>query len=227
MLGALGSVAAAVPEALALGLDAMGFDSAAFARAGSQARGHDLALLMVYFAGVSQAVGQGVVLFLNRVPPARFALSLALMGAIYLASALITAVSTMLAADLAFGMRLGFGPTIGVVALAHAPRLLGCLTLAPYLGELLDRLLDVWILALMLFGLHVGLSVPIEGAVLSAGLGWVAIRLLWLAFGRPLTAVMTALKHAAAGGPLTLDAHGLVDAVKAKARDADRREGGE
>ena len=69
-------------------------------------------------------------------------------------------------------------PTIAVIALAQAPRLLGFLTLAPYLGELLDRLLDVWVLTLVLFGLHHGLGMTVQGAALLALLGWAAMRVL-------------------------------------------------
>jgi hypothetical protein len=217
MLAALAWAFAAVPDALGLGIAAMGFDAQAFQRVAQTGGGRDLALLMVYFAGISQGIGHGVVLFLNRVRPARFVLSLALMGAIYLASALVTALATMLASDLAFRMGAGFWPTIGVVALAQAPRLLGALTLAPYLGEWLDRLLEVWVLTLTLFGLHVGLGLPVEGAALAALLGWVAVRLLWLLFGRPVTVLLDTLRHAAAGAPLTLNARNLVETLKERA----------
>ena len=74
-----------------------------------------------------------------------------------------------------------------MVALAHAPRLLGALTLAPYLGEWLDRLLEVWVLTSTLFGLHHGLGLPLRSAAVSALLGWIAVRVMALVLGRPLT----------------------------------------
>lgn len=224
MLGALGSALAAVPDALALGVAAMRFDPEAFRRVAGEPAARDLALLTVYLAGVSQAVGQGVVLFLNRVPPGRFLLSLALMGAIYLAGALATAAAAPLVADAAFGRSVAFLPAVGVIALAHAPRLLGCLTLAPYLGEWFDRLLDVWILTLVLYGLHRGLGLPIPAAALLALLGWVSVHLLLLVLGRPLATLVTAARHAAAGRPLTLDSRNLVETLKERARAADRRD---
>jgi hypothetical protein len=155
-------------------------------------------------------------------------LSLALTGVIYVASALVTALATMLAADVAFRAGAGFWPTIGVVGLAHAPRLLGVLTLAPYLGEWLERLLDVWVLALTLFGLHVGLGLPVETAALAALTGWAAVRLLRLVFGRPMTVLLDRVRDAAAGSPLALNTGNLVDALKARARaGGDTREGEE
>jgi hypothetical protein len=225
MLGA-GSALAAPWDALALGIGAIGFESRAFERVAAAPGAWELALVVAYLAGVSQAIGHGVVLFLNRVPPGRFALSLALMGAIYLAGALATAASALAIADLAFGMNLAFLPTISVIALAHAPRLLGFATLAPYFGELFDRLLDVWVLLLVLYGLHAGLGVPVHGATMLALIGWGSMRLLALVLGRPLTTLVGAAERAAAGGPLSLNAGNIVDALRDKARNpADRRDG--
>jgi hypothetical protein len=223
MSEAIGSAFWTVPDALALGIAAMGYTPEAFRRVGA-GEASDLVLLVVYLAGVSQAIGDGVVLFLNRVRRLRFVLSLALMGAIHLVGALVTAVTTLLLADLVLGHRLDFVPTIAVIALAQAPRLLGFLTLAPYFGEIFDRLLDAWVLTLVLFGLHQGVGLPIEGAALLALLGWAAMRVLALLFGRPLGRIVAALRRAAAGGPLTLDSRNLIDALKAeaRARDANR-----
>lgn len=221
MLADLGAALLAVPEAVALGVEAMGFGSAAFRRVAADPDARFLVLIVVYLAGVSLAVGNGVVLFLNRVRPARFLLSLALMGAIHLVAALVTTATALLAADLAVGRELAFVPTLAVIALAQAPRLLGFLTLAPYLGELLDRFLDVWVLTLVLFGLHHGLGMALPAAALLALLGWTAERALTLALGRPMTRIVGALRRAAAGGPLTLDSRNLVDTLRAEARDRD------
>ena len=228
MLGVLGQALAAIPDAIVLGLAALGFDASAFRVAGAGPGLSDLAILVAYIAGVSQAIGHGVVLFLNRVRPARFVLSLVLMGALYLTSALVTAVSAIALADLALGRSLAFLPTVSVIALGHAPRLLGFLVLAPYFGELFDRLLDVWVLMLVLFGLHHGVGLPVHAAALMALLGWGAMRLLELVFGRPLTLLVNAFKRAAAGGPLTLTAGNVVEALKQQVRESnERRDRGE
>jgi hypothetical protein len=223
MLGTVGAALLAIPDALALGIEAMGFGSAAFRRVAEQGGPRDLVVIVVYLAGVSQAIGNGVVLFLNRVRRLRFVLTLALMGAIYLVGALVTAAATLLLADLVFGRDLAFVPTIAVIALAQAPRLLGFLTLAPYFGELFDRVLDVWALTLVLFGLHQGIGLPAHSAALLALLGWGAMRLMALVLGRPLAILVAALKHAAAGAPLTLTSRNLVEALKEEARAGDAR----
>lgn len=206
-----------IVDAVALGISALGFDPEAFRTAATPA-GRDLALLMVFLAGMSQAAGQGLVLFLNRVPLGRFALSLVLMAFIYLASAVVTAVSTTLAVEYAFRREVAYGPVIGIIALAQAPRLFGILTLAPYFGEALSRLLDVLVFGLILFGLHHGIGIPVGIAAMAALLGWVAIRLMSLLFGRPFGIVVERLHHAAAGGALTVTSHNLVDHLKARAR---------
>lgn len=223
MLAAVEPMLAAVPDALALGFAAMSFDREAFVRVAEDPGARNLALLVLYFAGGSQGLGHGVVLFLNRVPPRRFLLSLALMAAIFLASVVVVAATSLLLADVAFRRELAFLPTIAVLSLAHAPRLLGFLTLAPYFGELFDRILGVWVLMLTLFGLSVGIGLPVYGAALLALLGWVMARALSLAFGRPLTMLSNAAKRLAAGAPLTLNAQNLVEALKQQAREAAAR----
>lgn len=204
-------------DAVSLGFSALALDPGAF-RTAATAAGRDLALLLAFLAGLSQAAGQGLVLFLNRVPMGRFALSLLLMAFIYVGSAVVTAVSTTLAVEYAFHRDVAYGPVIGVIALAQAPRLFGILTLAPYFGEALSRLLDVLVFGLILFGLHHGIGIPFGIAAMAAFLGWVAIRLMSLLFGRPLGNLIERLHHAAAGGALTVTSHNLVDHLKASAR---------
>lgn len=208
---------APVGGALSLGVSALSFDPAAF-RAAATPAGRDLALVLAFLAGISQAAGHGLVLFLNRVPLARFALSLVLMAFIYLASAVVTAVSTTLAVDYAFRREVAYGPVIGIIALAQAPRLFGILTLAPYFGEALNRLLDVLVFGLILFGLHHGIGIPVGIAAMAALLGWVAIRLMSLLFGRPLGRAIERMRHAAAGGAFTVTSSNLADHLKARAR---------
>jgi hypothetical protein len=222
MLGAVAGALMAVPDAVGLGIEAMGFSGDAFRRVAAGGAARDRVVLVVYLAGISLGVGNGVVLFLNRVPPLRFLLSLALTGAIHLVGALVTTATALFVADLVVGRDLDFVPTLAVIALAQAPLLLGFLTLAPYFGELLERFLDVWVLTLVLFGLHQGLGMTVAGAALLALLGWASTRVLTFVLGRPMTRVVTALRRAAAGGPLTLDSRNLIDTLRAEARDGRR-----
>lgn len=215
-------------EALALGTDAIGFDAAAFRRVAAADGPRGVVFALVFVAGVSQATGHAVTLFLNRVRPARFALSLALQGAIYAAGALMTVALALALDEATFRRNLDFVPVLAVVALAHAPRLFGVLTLAPYFGEMLDRVLDVWVLLLVLFGLHVGHGMPLLDAAIFALAGWAAMRLLALLFGRPFGRALRAIERAAAGAPLTITSGTLVDDLRRRAReDAGRRDGDE
>jgi hypothetical protein len=227
MLGALGAALMAVPDAVGLGVEAMGFSADAFRRVAAGDRARDLVVLVVYLAGISLGIGNGVVLFLNRVPPLRFALSLALTGAIHLVGALVTTATALFVAEVVVGRDLDFVPTLAVIALAQAPLLLGFLTLAPYFGELLERCLDVWVLMLVLYGLHQALGMTVQGAALLALLGWASTRVLTVALGRPLTRVVAALRRAVAGGPLTLDSRNLIETLKAEARSRESRRSGD
>ncbi|MBP7002497.1 hypothetical protein [Amaricoccus sp.] len=205
-------------DALALGVDALSFDPDAFRRVAAPGGPRGTVFALVFVAGMSQATGHAVTLFLNHVRPGRFVLSLALQGAVYVAGALLTVALALALDEMAFGRNLAFLPTAAVVALAHAPRLLGILTLAPYIGEQLDRAIDVWVLLLTLFGLHHGLGLPFAGAAFFAFSGWAAMRLLTVLLGRPVGWLLGGLERVAAGAPLTLNAGGLVDDLRRRAR---------
>ena len=168
----------------------MGFGSATFRRVGA-GEARDLVVLVVYLAGVSQAIGNGVVLFLNRVPRLRFALSLALMGAIHLIGALVTAAAALLIADLVFGRDLAFVPThrgdragAGAAA-ARLPDPRPLPRRAPRPGP---RRLGADPRALRAAPRRSGCRS--QRAALLALLGWGAIRVLAFVFGRPLTYVV-------------------------------------
>lgn len=210
---------AALPDAVALGFRALAFDARVFDRAGQDATTWDLAALLVFVAGISSGTGHATVLFLNHVTPLRFALCLALTGLTYLAGAIVSALCTTVLADTLFDQSVGFAPLFAVIALAHAPRLLGVLTMAPYAGEAFDRVLDIWVMALLLFGIYHGVDAPFGIAAAAAAAGWLTVRALSMVLGRPLTWAIGGLRRRAAGRPLDLDLTDIVEELKARARD--------
>ncbi len=205
---------------------ALAFEAAAFAFVATDGFGRAMALVIVFFAGVSTTLGESLVLFLNRVRPWRFVLSLALTGAVYLANVLATAVTVKAGAFLLADARLDLAAIVGVQALAYAPRLMGVLVLMPYAGQALSRLLDLWTLALTVFGLRVGLDIHLVLAAGAALGGWMLMQLLLMLFGAPLTALMQRLRRLVSGSALDLDPSDVAASLARKARDlvgGDRR----
>src|SRR5262245_57033276 len=78
-------------------------------------------LAIVVLAGASQLAGQSVVLFMARLTPGRFALSLALNGLLYLAGLLVWACAIWLCAGVLFGAWQPFSLAARVVGLSAAP----------------------------------------------------------------------------------------------------------
>lgn len=154
---------------------ALGFSAAAFAEAASSAEAQTAALLIAFIAGVSEMLGQSVILVINRVALYRFLASLAFTGFSYVLTALAWALCAIAVAPLT---RLGvltpgeIAGVVGVVSLAFAPRLFGFLSIAPYFGLALGNFLDAIAMALAVFGLHAGFGLPLPAAVFCGGAGW-------------------------------------------------------
>lgn len=196
---------------LALAGGALTFEADAFRAAASETLARNLAIVLVFFAGVSKTFGESLVLFLNRVRPGRFLLSLVLTGVVLVSNVLATAVTLLLGTFLVPGVSVGLDPLIGILALANAPHLFGAFVLMPYVGQGLARLIEVWVLALTVFGLHLGLAIPLVLAAAAALSGWIVMRLLLILFGEPLSRLNGLLHRRVSGSPLDLDPRRLVE----------------
>ncbi|MEX6634685.1 hypothetical protein [Hyphococcus lacteus] len=154
---------------------AIWFAPSAFVRVAASAEARTVALVIAFLAGVSEMLGQCVILVINRVPLYRFIASLAFTGGTYMVTAIFWALATILIAPLTRVGALGateIGAVLGVVSIAFAPRLFAFLSLAPYFGVALSNLLEAWAMALVVFGLHVALDMPVGPALFCGSIGW-------------------------------------------------------
>jgi hypothetical protein len=129
-------------------------------------------------------LGQSVVLFANRVPPLRFAISL-IAGAIVLGFVvLFWASSIWVLARVIFEVDALFLDLLTVVSMSYAPYLLGFLVLLPYLGNILVKLLNLWVFLAVIVGVAVTYQFGFWESLVSTLLGWVllelATRVPWL-----------------------------------------------
>lgn len=166
----------------ALALDPGAF-RALLAPAGADPR---LGLAVVYLAGLSLALGQSVALFAQRVSRRRFASTLAVQAALYLAAFLVWAVSVWWVARVGFDAARPLRDVVAVVGLAYAPQLFGVLVLAPYLGGPLQALLSVWTLLATLVAATTVFGLTLPQAVACSGGGWLLSQLLQRTVGRPV-----------------------------------------
>jgi cation transport regulator ChaB len=137
-------VPASLQDAFAAIASALQLRTDAFAGLGAGATPEGAGLWIALAAGFSQAIGQAFILFVNRVRPLRFALSLLLEALLFAVGFLFWAVSTWLVARLGFGLAVPLPLLIRALGIAHAPQLLAFAGALPYLGAPWLRLLSLW-----------------------------------------------------------------------------------
>ncbi|PPT07823.1 hypothetical protein CKA32_003997 [Geitlerinema sp. FC II] len=194
---------------------ALNLDPEAFEAVNTLPSGTTVAILVVLLAGLSQTLGQCVVLFVNRIKPFRFVLSVAIAAVLFAASYGGWALSTWLVANLLLAERLAFADVAATLALSYAPQLLGVAVGLPYLGVPIGILLSLWTLLGTITALKVISSLGTWWAFACGGAGWLVLQLLQRTVGRPIAAFGRWLTDWAAGTQLVTDPRELEQLVLA------------
>ncbi len=167
--------------------------------------GGTAALMIVLIAGLSQGIGQSAVLFINRVKPLRFFLSL-LVGAILFAFSFeFWAFSTWLVSNIFFKSNVDFASVAKTLSLSYAPQIFGFLGGLPYFGIPIFVILSVWSLLGMVTGFNVLAGLGIWGAFACSGLGWLVLQILQRTVGRPVMTFAQWLSNKVAGTKVERD----------------------
>ncbi len=161
-----------------------------------------LALSVVALAGLSQALGQSLVLFINHVRPRRFILAVLFAALSYVLGYVLWTVSVVLVGAYAFGAHVGWVAVAAAVGLSYAPQLFAFFELVPFLGSPFGVGLSLWSLVAILISLRAGLGLETWEAAVTAGLGWVLLQIWRRTLGRPIYALGRWLEAVAAGVPL-------------------------
>lgn len=197
-----------------LTIGALGFSAATFARTATSGEAQSAALMIAFLAGVSEMLGQSVILVINRVALYRFIASLAFTGFTYVLTALTWALAAIAVAPMT---RLGvltpneIAGVFGVVSLSFAPRLFGVFAMAPYFGQALGNLLEASAMILAIFGLHAGFGLPLHAALFCGGAGWLLSYLSRAYLGHALAKPLGRLRFAVSGSALELTPQQIID----------------
>lgn len=183
---------------------ALGLDGTAFSSIQRMPDGLWLALAVVLLAGISEAVGQSIVLFANRVKPRRFVASLLLSGLLYTSSFIVLTVSVWLVATYLYGSQKSLNTVARAIGLGYAPHLFSFFILTPYFGSPIALLLSLWSLVAIILALHVSLSLTLLQALVCSLLGWLLFQALRRTIGRPVNRLVRWLRRKTAGVPLVL-----------------------
>lgn len=185
----------------ALELRASAFSAALSAHAGALT-----ALAIVIAAGLSEALGQSIVLFANRVKPARFVFSLLVDAVLFTFGYGFVVLSTWSVSRLLGGPHVELRGLAVVVALSYAPMLFAFLTALPYFGSGLLTALRVWHFLAMVVAVATVARVDAFSAATYVWLGWIVMVIAQRSFGKPLVALGTRVLDAVAGVRVLEDA---------------------
>jgi hypothetical protein len=181
---------------------AMQLNEAIFAEIQRTSGGLMIALVVVMLAGLSESLGQSIILFVNRVSPLRFLFALLITAANHVVGYLLWTVTVWLAGYYLFERMAPLTAIASVVGLAYAPQLLAFFELTPFFGNSFSILLSLWSMMAIVVAVRFGLALETWQAVVVSGVGWLMIQLWRRTIGRPIYGIGRWLQRRAAGVPL-------------------------
>lgn len=202
---------------------ALALDAETFALAQQAQWGLWAALIIVMAAGVSQALGQSIVLFANRVKRHRFVASLMLSALIYTVGYLTWTASVWLVGAHLFHSETAFRAVAQAVGIGYSAQLFSFFVLTPYFGALISALLSLWTLLAILVAVQVTLQLTALQALLCSALGWVLWQVLQRTIGRPVVKLARALRRYISGVPLVTDSRQLHELLQPEKRRSNDR----
>ena len=156
-------------------------------------------LTIALVGSVSLMLGQSAVLFVNRLSPRRFALSVVVNAAIFVVGLVIWAAAIWLSARVVLSTSAPLTSVVRSVGLGCAPFLFGILIFLPYAGLLVARILYVWSLLIVLSAVRSVLDIGFFQALLCVGAGWILMLIAGNTVGRPIVRVRDWILRRAAG----------------------------
>jgi len=145
-----------------------------------------VSLIVVLAAAVSQVGAMGVVLFINRVKPVRFVLSLLIGAILFTFGYIFLVLSTWVISFAPFTVRVPLGLVARTLGFSYAPLIFSLFGAMPYLGEPLLLLLSLWHLLAMVVGFAAVSNTSLWQAFETVALGWVTLWVLQRTIGQPI-----------------------------------------
>lgn len=181
---------------------AMQLNEAIFAEIQRAPNGIMIALFVVILAGVSESLGQSIILFVNRVSPRRFIFSLVITAASHVVGYLLWTFTVWIVGYYIFDRFTPFWVMASVVGLAYAPQIFAFFELTPFFGNSFSILLSLWSMMAIVVAVRFGLGLETWQAVVVSGVGWLTIQLWRRTIGRPVYGLGRWIQRRAAGVPL-------------------------
>ncbi|MBP0035670.1 MAG: peptidase [Roseofilum sp. Belize BBD 4] len=177
--------------------------------------GGSVALIVVLAAGMAQAIGQSIVLYINQVKPIRFGFSLTCAAILFAIAYGFWALSVWFVGNILFNLNTQFGDVARIIGLSYAPQMLGFLVAIPYLGVPIGVILSIWSFLAVIVSFEVLTQLDTWAAFSCAALGWVFLQLCQRTIGRPITVLGHWLMNTVAGTQLVFSKAELEEQVRA------------
>jgi hypothetical protein len=178
-------------------------------------RGTQVAIIVLLLAGLSQAIGQGIVLFVNRVKPLRFVLSLVIAAILFVFSTAFWILSIWGVSHALYGVDTAFMTVFRVMGLAYAPLLWSFLVALPYLGVPVSVMLSIWSLLSFVRGFNFVTDLDRWQVLWCAILGWIVFQIMQRTIGRPAAALGQWVSDSVAGATLVTNMQGVEQMIQA------------
>jgi hypothetical protein len=138
-----------------------------------------VALAILFVAGMSDMLGQSMVLFANRVSPRRFVVSIVISAIVLVISALVYALTIWLFVRIALRFDdTPFSEVLILVALSYAPLVFGIFSLLPYLGNFIYHAVRVWSLLALVVGVAAIAGSDFWLGLLACLVGWLFMQFI-------------------------------------------------
>ena len=174
-------------------------DSATFTSINNLPLGLIASILVVLLAGLSQTLGQSVMLFTNRVKPLRFLLSIAIAAVLFVFNYNFWVLSTWLVAGWLYQADLSLVEVIKTLGFSYTPLLLGFLIVIPYFGMPILVVLSIWTLMAIATGLGTISNLGIWQAFGCCLGGWLVLQLSQRVVGEAIASITSRIVDWVAG----------------------------
>ncbi|OKH54767.1 hypothetical protein NIES2101_06265 [Calothrix sp. HK-06] len=177
-------------------------------------QGNRSIFILLLLVGLSNALAQAIVLFVNRVSRLRFVLCLLISALLFAFSYLFWVLSVWGVSNLLFRADVQFSVVYRTLGLATAPLLLSFFIALPYLGIPVQILLSLWNLLAFVRGFSITASLTLWQVFWCGIIGWFVLQVAQRSIGRPLASFSKWLSNSAAGTYLVTDLRQLEETLQ-------------
>ncbi|MGB3296078.1 MAG: CAAX protease [Phormidesmis sp.] len=177
----------------------LALNAEAFRQLNALPQGSIVVLIVVLSAGLSEAIAHSVILFANRVQPARFLFSLFISAILFAFGYLFLVFSTWLISFAPFTAKAPFGVLARTLGFGYAPLIFSVFGAMPYFGGPILSILSLWQLLAMVVGLAAVSSAHLWQAFVTVALGWMTLWVLQRTLGQPIVRLAHWIACQAAG----------------------------